>query len=249
MAARITLTVAGKDHMFNSLRDAAAAVREKQVPIEAAERAMLDAFIEFGEWLIALKRVSGHGNWTAYLQSCGIHVKRAQRAMRLAGADGILWPAKGESKNDSMSFLTEAGGGNVKQGRLSERPRSAYEAEKLLAARKPEPLVMEGYGPEGDEDFEEGDMEGHEMDGETERVPLTSDPRGPGVYVPPRKTAVTPATGGQMTLASLYERDIAPHLAAVIESLGRAEAGVSVELIADVRALRDRIARAMKGGA
>ncbi|MCC6660043.1 MAG: hypothetical protein IT437_04065 [Phycisphaerales bacterium] len=241
MAARIALKIGGKEHLYDSLHDATLAVRQRENEVVQTSRAHLDATIELGRWLHALFDAVPKGKWIAHLRSYGIHRKRANRAMRLA-----TWDRDGRPNLTG----TEKSGTN----RSQPRPISVHQAEIAAGIRKPaagDELVMEGYGPEGDEDFEEGDMEGHEMDGETvvDRVPLTCDPRDKaGVYVPPR-TPVKPATGGQLTLASLYERDIAPHLAAVIESLDRVEAGVSVELIADVRALRDRIARAMKGGA
>lgn len=241
MAARITLTVGGKDHMFGSLREATHAVREKQVTVQATEKVHLDAVIEFGEWLIALKETLkadvGHGNWIGHLQASGIHVKRAQRAMRLAE-----WHREGrpnrsvDSKNDARVVF-------------EKQQISLREAERRAGRRSPAPLEMLGWGADGDD--EEGDMEGHEMDGEN-AVETSADEREwseeDEARPVPAKTAVRPATGPQLTLASVYSERIAPHINAIIDELDDAPSGVSVDLIAEWRALRDKTARVMRGG-
>lgn len=241
---RITLKVGGKEHDYRSLREATLAVREKQTEVLKTERAHLDAVIEFGQWLLELKPHVGHGKWEAHLQGAGIHVKRAQRAMRLAQEDGVLWPAKG-TKNDQRSFLTKPGA--AKDGRMPARPRSVHEAEIAAGMRKPAPkgeFVMEGYGSEGDSEFEKEDGEVIESSA-TERDWTEADEAR---ETPVTRTPVKPATGPQLTLASIYAERIAPHIDAVINELGDAPSGVSIELLAEWRALRDKTAKAMRGG-
>lgn len=226
----LTLEIGGKTHLFASLREATMAARDRQQLAVNADRSALDATIEFGQWLLAIRPRVPSGVWGRHLTKHGIHRKRAARAMRLAEWDAEGRPNRAEHRPDST-------GPSWSKTPAKSRPMTVHQAEIAAGLRK-EPLPM----LDDDGDFEVGSAAPVLPDDDLDEPPASAAAK---------TSAVRPARAqSQLELSALYEERLEPHLAAAREALaglGRTDLAERSRAVLDRAA--DELRRLWKGAA
>ncbi len=196
-AAGITLVIDGKTSLYQSLHDAMLEVRKRFVRVVEADTALLDAEVELGKWLAAIRPLVPHGGWLECLKRYGIHAKRASRAIALAE-----WDRKGRPKAqpEPEGLGTNRSQMTLHQAQLAAGIRKAPAATAQLAIEDEDSPVQDEAGDGAKEVREHAGGTGEEGVMRTDFAAVGSAGVG-GVVAP---AASLGASGEQLGLDGLY---------------------------------------------